>query len=121
METNKFKSEKDQENTTQNANSDPGGKQSGGSIGEANQQNEYQNEETENDSIRKQFEIGLKAHLESTYLILDEQDEIKKLNEIEKTVNDFVDSYLLETHLIAGDVALSVQHVVDEFIKSKVK
>jgi len=73
------------------------------------------------EDVIKQFEIGLKAHLESTYTVLDEQDEIKKLDDIEKTVNDFVDSYLLETSLIAGDVAVSVQHVVDEFIKSKVK
>lgn len=73
------------------------------------------------EDVIKQFEIGLKAHLESTYTIFDEQDEIKKLNDIEKTVNNFVDSYLLETSLIAGDIEVSVQHVVDEFIKSKVK
>nr|WP_294931159.1 hypothetical protein [uncultured Flavobacterium sp.] len=72
------------------------------------------------EDILKQFEIGLKAHLESIYTILDEPDEIKKLNEIEKTVNGFVDAYILETNLIAGDVAASVQHVVDEFIRSKV-
>lgn len=73
------------------------------------------------EDVIKQFEIGLKAHLESTYTIFDEQDEIKKLVDIEKTVNDFVDSYLLETNLIAGDVALSVQHVVDDFVKSKLE
>ena len=74
------------------------------------------------EEVIKQFEIGLRAHLESTYTIFDEQeDEIKKLDDIEKTVNDFVDSYLLETNLIAGDVAVSTQRVVDEFIQSKVK
>lgn len=74
------------------------------------------------EEVIKQFEIGLRAHLESTYTIFDEQeDEIKKLDDIEKTVNDFVDRYLLETNLIAGDVAASTQSVVDEFIQSKVK
>ncbi|MDW8848570.1 hypothetical protein SD960_00595 [Flavobacterium sp. MMLR14_040] len=74
------------------------------------------------EEILKQFEIGLKAHLESTYSILDkENNEIKKLDDIEKTVDDFVDTYLLETNLIAGDVARSVQHVVDAFIQSKIK
>ena len=74
------------------------------------------------EEVIKQFEIGLRAHLESTYTIFDEQeDEIKKLDDIEKTVNDFVDSYLLETNLIAGDVAVTTQRVVDEFIQSKVK
>lgn len=73
------------------------------------------------EEIIKQFEIGLKAHLESTYTIFKEEDEFKKLNDIEKTVNDFVDRYLLETNLIAGDVALSVQHVLDEFIQSKIQ
>jgi hypothetical protein len=74
------------------------------------------------EDIIKQFEIGLKVHLESTYSILDEENnEIKKLDDIEKTVDDFVDTYLLETNLIAGDVARSVQHVVDAFIQSKIK
>ena len=73
------------------------------------------------EDVIKQFEIGLKAHLESTYSIFDEQqDDIKKIDNIEKTVNDFVDTYLLETNLIAGDVALSVQRVVDEFVESKI-
>ena len=73
------------------------------------------------EDVIKQFEIGLRAHLESTYSIFDEQpDDIKKIDDIEKTVNDFVDTYLLETNLIAGDVALSVQRVVDEFVESKI-
>jgi hypothetical protein len=74
------------------------------------------------EEVIKQFEIGLRAHLESTYTIFNEQeDEIKKLDDIEKTVTDFVDSYLLETNLIAGDVAASTQRVVDEFVQSKIK
>jgi predicted AAA+ superfamily ATPase len=74
------------------------------------------------EDIIKQFEIGLKAHLESTYTIFDtQQDEIQKLDEIEKTVNDFVDTYLLETNLIAGDVSASIQRIVDEFVQSKIK
>lgn len=73
------------------------------------------------EEVIKQFEVGLKAHLESTYTIFKEEDEFKKINDIEKTVNDFVDRYLLETNLIAGDVALSVQHVLDEFIQSKIQ
>ena len=72
------------------------------------------------EDVIKQFEIGLKAHLESTYAIFDgQQDEMKKLDDLEKTVNDFVDTYLLETKLIAADVALSVQHVLNDFIRSK--
>ncbi len=72
-----------------------------------------------NDLIQ-QFEIDLRAFLENTYSVSDQEDEIKKLDTIEKTAADFVDRYLLETDLIAGDVALSVQHVLDDFIKSKI-
>ena len=68
----------------------------------------------------KQFEIDLRAYLQTTFNISEEQDEIKKIDEIEKTVNDYVDNYLLETDLIAGDVALSVQHILDEYVKSKI-
>ena len=68
----------------------------------------------------KQFEIDLRAYLQSTFNVSEEQDEIKKIDEIEKSVNDYVDNYLLETDLIAGDVALSVQHILDEFVKSKI-
>lgn len=68
----------------------------------------------------KQFEINLRAYLQSTFNVSEEQDEIKKIDEIEKSVNDYVDNYLLETDLIAGDVALSVQHILDEFVKSKI-
>lgn len=73
------------------------------------------------EDIIKQFEIGLKAHLESTYSIFNEQDEITKIDRIEKTVNDFVDTYLLETNLISGDVAVSIGRVVDDFVQSKIK
>lgn len=72
------------------------------------------------EDIIKQFEIGLRAHLESTYVIINDQDELKKIDDIEKTVNDFVDSYLLETNLIAADVAASTQRVVDHFIHQKI-
>lgn len=72
-----------------------------------------------NEAIQ-QFERDLKAHLERTFNTSNEQDEIRKLDNVEKTANDFVDNYLLETNLIAGDVMLSVQHVLDEFIKSKI-
>jgi hypothetical protein len=72
------------------------------------------------EDILKQFEKDLRAHLESTFIASDEQNEIKKLDEIEKKANEYVDCYILETGLIAGDVALSVQHVMDDFIKSKI-
>ena len=55
METNKGKSENDQENTNQNANSaysGSGSMQPGGSTGEAGKLNDYQDEESENDSIK---------------------------------------------------------------------
>ena len=68
----------------------------------------------------KQFEIDLRAYLQTTFNVSEEQDEIKKIDEIEKTVSDYVDNYLLETDLIAGDVALSVQHILDEYVKSKI-
>jgi predicted AAA+ superfamily ATPase len=73
------------------------------------------------EDVIQQFEKDLKAYLDNTFNTYNEQDEIKKLDDIEKTVNDYVDNYLLETNLIAGDVALSVQHIVDEFIRSKIK
>lgn len=69
----------------------------------------------------KQFESDLRAYLQTTFTVSEEQDEIEKIDEIEKTVNDYVDNYLLETDLIAGDVALSVQHILDEFVQSKMR
>lgn len=73
------------------------------------------------EDVIQQFEADFKAWLENAYRNSDEQDEIKKLNHIEKNADQYVDRYLLETDLIAGDLALSVQHVLDEFIQSKVK
>ena len=73
------------------------------------------------EDIIKQFEIDLKRYLNKTFNTSDEQDEIKKIDDLEKTVNEYVDNYLLEINLIAGDVAPSVQHIVDEFIRSKIK
>lgn len=67
-----------------------------------------------------QFEKDFKAWLENQYTVSDEQDQIKKLNDIEKSADGFVDRYILETDLIAGDLSLSAQHVLDEFIKSKI-
>ena len=73
------------------------------------------------EDIIKQFEIDLKRYLNKTFNTSDEQDEIKKIDDLEKTVNEYVDNYLLEINLIAGDVAPSVKHIVDEFIRSKIK
>jgi hypothetical protein len=68
----------------------------------------------------KQFEQDLKVHLERTFNASQEQDEIQRLENVEKTAEDYVDNYLLQTNLIAGDVALSVQHVLNEFIQSRI-
>lgn len=51
----------------------------------------------------------------------DPEDPIRKLDETEKTVFDYVDNYLLESSLIAKDVERSVQLILDEFAKSKIK
>lgn len=72
------------------------------------------------DHIIQQFEKDFRAWLENKYIVSDEQDQVKKINDIEKSADRFVDSYILETDLIAGDLSLSVQHVLDNFIKSKV-
>ena len=58
--------------------------------------------------------------LNSTDIVLNVSD-IEKIDDLEKTVNEYVDNYLLEINLIAGDVAPSVKHIVDEFIRSKIK
>lgn len=71
-------------------------------------------------NILEQFEKDFRAFLENTYNSSQEQDEVKKLDNIEKEAAvDYVDRYLLETDLIAGDVAISIQHVLNDFIKSK--
>ena len=73
------------------------------------------------DDIIQLFEKDFKAWLENKYLLSGEPDQIKKLNDIEKDAEQYVDRYLLETNLIAGDLALSVQHVLDDFMRSKTK
>lgn len=69
----------------------------------------------------QQFEKDLRAHLENTYNASLEGDEVKKINAAEKTVYDFVDHYLLESDLIAVEVELPAQRVLEEFLKSKIK
>ena len=69
----------------------------------------------------EQFEKDLKVHLENTFAASHQEDPIRKLDETEKTVFDYVDNYLLESSLIAKDVERSVQQILDEFAKSKMK
>lgn len=69
----------------------------------------------------KQFEQDLRAHLQSTFNASQEQNELERLDNMEKTAEGYVDNYLLGTNLIAGDVALAVEHVLNEFIASKIK
>lgn len=71
------------------------------------------------EDLIEQFRRDLKAHLESTFLASDQEDPIERLVETEKTVFDYVDNYLLESTLIAGDVERSTQQVLDQFAKSK--
>lgn len=71
------------------------------------------------EDIIQQFEQDFKAWLESKYRVSDQQDQIAKLNDIEIAAEKYVDNYLLETNLIAGDLALSVQHILDEFMRMK--
>lgn len=71
------------------------------------------------EDIIQQFEQDFKAWLESKYRVSDQQDQVEKLNAIEKAAEKYVDNYLLETNLIAGDLALSVQHILDEFMRMK--
>jgi len=73
------------------------------------------------DDMTQQFEKDFKAWLENKYLLSGEPDQVKKLNDIEKASEEYVDQYLLQTDLIAGDLALSVKHVLDDFIKAKMK
>ena len=69
----------------------------------------------------EQFKNDLRAHLENAYNASLEGDEVKKINAAEKTVYDFVDNYLLESDLIAVEVELPAQYVLEEFLKSKIK
>ncbi|MBW1655927.1 hypothetical protein K6T82_03425 [Flavobacterium sp. 17A] len=71
--------------------------------------------------LLEKFENDLKIHLESTFASSNQEDPIRKLDETEKTVFDYVDNYLLESSLIAKDVERSVQLILDEFAKSKIK
>ena len=73
------------------------------------------------DDTIQQFKKDFKCWLENKYILSGEPDQVKKLNEIEKAAEQYVDRYLLETDLIAGDLALPVQHVLDDFIKAKTK
>ncbi len=49
-----------------------------------------------------------------------EPDDIKRLDQAENTVFDFVDDYLLESALIARDVERLTQEVLDQFARSKI-
>ena len=71
------------------------------------------------EDVIREFEKDFKAWLESKYIVSDKQDQVEKLNDIEKAAEKYVDNYLLETNLIAGDLALAVQHILDEFIRMK--
>lgn len=73
------------------------------------------------DELIEQFEKDLRVHLETTFAASPEPDPIIKLNQTEQTVFEYVDSYLLETTLIAKDVERPIQHILDEFAKSKIK
>lgn len=73
------------------------------------------------EELIEQFEKDLKAHLESTFAASSEQDPIKKLNETEQTVFEYVDNYLLETTLIAKDIERPTQRILDEFANAKIK
>lgn len=73
------------------------------------------------DDIIQQFEKYFKAWLENKYILSGEPDQVKKLNDIEKASDEYVDRYLLETNLIARDLAFSIQHILDDFIRTNMK
>jgi len=68
--------------------------------------------------LLEQFEKDLKIHLEYTFNSITETDIVKKLDQTEKTVFDFVDNYLLQSSLIAKDVEKATQRIVDQFMKA---
>ncbi|KAF2515699.1 hypothetical protein [Flavobacterium foetidum] len=69
-----------------------------------------------------QFESELRAFMEFRYNASGEQDTVKRFNETEKAVFEFVDNYLLNSpDLIAADVERSTQNIINEFIDSKIK
>ncbi|MGE6355973.1 hypothetical protein ACQKCJ_19060 [Flavobacterium sp. NPDC079362] len=72
------------------------------------------------EDLIKQFEKDLRQHLENVYSASVEPDDIKRLDQAEKTVFDFVDDYLLESALIARDVERPTQEVLDQFARSKI-
>lgn len=72
------------------------------------------------EDLIKQFEKDLRQHLENVYNASLEPDDIKRLDQAEKTVFDFVDDYLLESALIARDVERPTQEVLDQFARSKI-
>ncbi|MFD1605310.1 hypothetical protein ACFSJW_01815 [Flavobacterium artemisiae] len=72
------------------------------------------------EDLIQQFEKDLRQHLENVYNASLEPDDIKRLDQAEKTVFDFVDDYLLESALIARDVERPTQEVLDQFARSKI-
>ena len=72
------------------------------------------------EDLIKQFEKDLRQHLENVYNASVEPDDIKRLDQAEKTVFDFVDDYLLQSALIARDVERPTQKVLDQFARSKI-
>nr|WP_294781263.1 hypothetical protein [uncultured Flavobacterium sp.] len=72
-----------------------------------------------NDLLEK-FESELRAYLEFSYNSSEKQDTVERFNETEKAAFEFVDKYLLNSpDLIARDVEVSTQRIIDEFIRSK--
>lgn len=67
----------------------------------------------------EQFEKDLKMYIENTFNSSNEKDEVKKFDETEEKVSDYVDYYLLKSSLMPKDVALPTQHILDEFARSK--
>ena len=72
------------------------------------------------EDLIRQFEKDLRQHLENVYNASLEPDDIKRLDQAEKTVFDFVDDYLLESVLIARDVERPTQEVLNQFARSKI-
>jgi len=70
--------------------------------------------------LLENFESELKAYLEFKYNLSGKQDTVERINETEKTAFEFVDHYLLNSpNLIAKDVEVATQRILDEFIRSK--
>ncbi|WP_347049151.1 hypothetical protein [Flavobacterium olei] len=71
--------------------------------------------------LLEQFEKDLKIHLEDTFAASIQENPLRKLDETQKTVFDYVYNYLLQSTLIARAVEQSVQQILDEFAKAKIK